>query len=102
MEQLQTKLFEAATLNSITSLQQLLIDDQLILERALVNCFNETPLQVATMLGHVDFVRKIIGLQPRLVNELNSQLSSPLHMAAAKGNVAVVKALLSVDNLTCW
>ncbi|KAG6389343.1 hypothetical protein SASPL_150811 [Salvia splendens] len=66
MERLQTKLFEAATQNSITSLQQLLIDDPLILERALVNRFNETPLHVAAMLGHVDFVREIIGLQPQL------------------------------------
>ncbi|KAL1532600.1 ankyrin repeat-containing protein BDA1-like [Salvia divinorum] len=101
MEQLQTKLFEAATQNSIASLHQLLIDDPLILERALVNRFNETPLHVATMLGHVDFVREIIGLQSQLVNELNSQLSSPLHLAAAKGNVGVVKALLSVDNRAC-
>ena len=101
MEQLQTKLFEAATRNSITSLQQLLIDDPLILERSLVNRFNETPLHVAAMLGHVDFVREIIRLQPKLVNELNSHLSSPLHLAAAKGHVGVVKALLSVDNQAC-
>ncbi|KAL1532601.1 ankyrin repeat-containing protein BDA1-like [Salvia divinorum] len=101
MEQHQTKLFEAATQNSITSLQQLLIDDPLILERALVNRFNETPLHVAAMLGHVDFVREIIGLQPQLVNELNSQLYSPLHLAAAKGHAGVVKALLSVDNHAC-
>ncbi|XP_047973977.1 ankyrin repeat-containing protein BDA1-like [Salvia hispanica] len=101
MEQLQTKLFEAATRNSITSLQQLLIDDPLILERALVNRFNETPLHVAAMLGHVNFAREIIRLQPKLVNELNSHLSSPLHLAAAKGHVGVVKALLSVDNQAC-
>ncbi|KAG6421498.1 hypothetical protein SASPL_118052 [Salvia splendens] len=60
MEQLQTKLFEAAMQNSITQLQQLLIDDPLILERALVNRFNETPLHVAAMFGHVDFVREIV------------------------------------------
>ncbi|XP_042035877.1 ankyrin repeat-containing protein BDA1-like [Salvia splendens] len=102
MERLQTKLFEAATQNSITSLQQLLIDDPLILERALVNRFNETPLHVAAMLGHVDFVREIIGLQPQLVNELNSHLSSPLHLAAARGHVGVVKVLLSVDNRACF
>ncbi|XP_042043358.1 ankyrin repeat-containing protein BDA1-like [Salvia splendens] len=101
MERLQTKLFEAATQNSINSLQQLLIDDPLILERALVNRFNETPLHVAAMLGHVEFVQEIIGLQPQLVNELNSHLSSPLHLAAAKGHVGVVKALLSVDNQAC-
>ncbi|KAL1532602.1 hypothetical protein AAHA92_32589 [Salvia divinorum] len=48
MKRLQTKLFGAATQNSITLLQQLLIDDPLIVERALVNRFNETPLHFAS------------------------------------------------------
>ncbi|XP_057799749.1 ankyrin repeat-containing protein BDA1-like [Salvia miltiorrhiza] len=101
MEVLQAKLFEAATQNSITSLHHLLIDDPLILDRALVNCFNETPLHVAAMLGHDDFVQEIVGLKPELVNELSSQLSSPLHLAAAKGHLGVVKALLRVDSQAC-
>ncbi|KAH6782955.1 hypothetical protein C2S52_007914 [Perilla frutescens var. hirtella] len=101
MEKLQTKLFEAATQGSISSLQQLLKDDPLILHRAVVNCFDETPLHVAAMLGHVDFVKEIIGRKPQLVNELNSQKSSPLHLASAEGHVDVVRALLSADQSTC-
>ncbi|KAH6782952.1 hypothetical protein C2S52_007911 [Perilla frutescens var. hirtella] len=101
MEKLQTKLFETATQGSISSLQQLLKEDTLILDRAVVNSFNETPLHVAAMLGHVDFVKEIIELKPQLVNELNSQKSSPLHLASAKGHVDVVKALLSADQGTC-
>ncbi|KAH6782943.1 hypothetical protein C2S52_007902 [Perilla frutescens var. hirtella] len=101
MEKLQTKLFEAATQGSITSLQRLLNDDPWILDRAVVNSFNETPLHVAAMLGHVDFVKEIIRIKPQLVNELNLQQSSPLHLASAKGHVHVVRALLSVNEGAC-
>ncbi|KAH6761359.1 hypothetical protein C2S51_018308 [Perilla frutescens var. frutescens] len=101
MENLQTKLFEAATQGSITSLQRLLNDDPWILDRAVVNSFNETPLHVAAMLGHVDFVKEIIRIKPQLVNELNLQQSSPLHLASAKGHVHVVRALLSVNEGAC-
>ncbi|KAH6761357.1 hypothetical protein C2S51_018306 [Perilla frutescens var. frutescens] len=101
MEKLQTKLFEAATQGSISSLRQLLKDDPLNLHRAVVNCFDETPLHVAAMLGHVDFVKEIIGRKPQLVNELNLQQSSPLHLASAKGHVDVVRFLLSVDKRAC-
>ncbi|KAH6826286.1 hypothetical protein C2S53_012247 [Perilla frutescens var. hirtella] len=101
MEKLQTKLFEAATQGSISSLQQLLNDDPLILDRDVVNSFNETPLHVAAMIGHVDFVKEIIQLKPQLINELNLQQSSPLHLASAKGHVDVVRFLLSVDKGAC-
>lgn len=101
MEKLQTKLFEAATQGSVNSLQQLLKDDPLILDRAAVSCFNDTPLHVATMLGHIDFVKEIIRIKPQLVDELNSQQSTPLHLASAKGHVEVVRALLSVDGRAC-
>ncbi|KAL8063148.1 hypothetical protein ABFX02_01G009100 [Erythranthe guttata] len=101
METLQSKLFEAASKGSISSLHKLLKDDPLILDRISVNCFSETPLHVAALLGHVDFVKVIIKAKPELTSELNFQHSSPLHLASAKGHVDVVKALLSVDHRTC-
>ncbi|PKI69003.1 hypothetical protein CRG98_010581, partial [Punica granatum] len=36
------------------------------------------------MLGHSEFVSKILSLKPELACELNSQRSTPLHLAAAK------------------
>ncbi|KAL7121851.1 hypothetical protein ACP275_01G009600 [Erythranthe tilingii] len=101
METLQSKLFEAASKGSISSLHKLLKDDPLILDRISVNCFSETPLHVSALLGHTDFVKEIIKSKPELASELNSQHSSPLHLASAKGHVDVVKALLSVDHRTC-
>ncbi|KAH6782940.1 hypothetical protein C2S52_007899 [Perilla frutescens var. hirtella] len=101
MERPESKLFEAAAKGCLISLQQLLSDDPLILDRVIANYYSETPLHVAAMLGHIDFVKEIIHIKPQLTNELNSQLSSPLHLASAKGHVDVVRALLSVDHHTC-
>ncbi|KAK6119703.1 hypothetical protein DH2020_046549 [Rehmannia glutinosa] len=98
---LETKLFEAAAKGNINSLQKLLNDDPLILDRVSLNCFSEAPLHVAALLGHIDFVKEIISIKPELTSELNLHQSSPLHLASAKGHVDVVRALLSVNPRTC-
>ncbi|KAK4412664.1 hypothetical protein Salat_2913500 [Sesamum alatum] len=99
MERLEAQeLFEAAAQGNINSLQKLLKEDCLILDRVVVNILSETPLHVAAMLGHVDFVKEIIRIKPQLTSELNSFGSSPLHLASAKGHVDVVMVLLSVDD----
>ncbi|KAK6162018.1 hypothetical protein DH2020_001859 [Rehmannia glutinosa] len=98
---LETKLFEAAAKGNINSLQKLLNDDPLILDRIEVNNFSETPLHVAALLGHIDFVKEIISKKPELTSELNLHQSSPLHLASAKGHVDVVRALISVNPRTC-
>ncbi|KAL8064271.1 hypothetical protein ABFX02_01G079600 [Erythranthe guttata] len=97
-----TKLFEAAMEGSVSSLQKMLNEDPLILDRFSINCFSDTPLHVAAMLGHVDFVKEIVRTRPHLVNESNSHRSSPLHLASAGGHLDVVKAILSVgDHRSC-
>ncbi|KAK6119700.1 hypothetical protein DH2020_046568 [Rehmannia glutinosa] len=98
---LETKLFEAAAKGNINSLQKLLNDDPLILDRVSLNNFSETPLHVAALLGHIDFVKEIISKKPELTSELNLHQSSPLHLASAKGHVDVVRALISVNPRTC-
>ncbi|XP_051137630.1 ankyrin repeat-containing protein ITN1-like [Andrographis paniculata] len=101
MEDLEKKLYNAAVKGSTESLQELLRQDPIILERAVANSFSETPLHVAAMLGHSDFVREIVRINPRLTNELNSMQSTPLHLASAKGHVEVVRILIYVDPQTC-
>ncbi|KAG8375720.1 hypothetical protein BUALT_Bualt10G0129800 [Buddleja alternifolia] len=101
MEMVETKLFEAASKGSIDSLKKLLKEDLLILDRVFINCFSETPLHVAALLGHIDFVTEIIRIKPQLITELNSLQSSPLHLASAKGHVEIVRALLSVNPRMC-
>ncbi|KAL0394205.1 UNVERIFIED_CONTAM: hypothetical protein Slati_4386700 [Sesamum latifolium] len=101
MERLEAQLFEAAANGSITSLQGLLKKDPLILDRVVVGVSSETPLHVAAMLGHIDFVKEIVRIKPQLTSDLNSLRSSPLHLASANGHVHVVRLLLSVDPRMC-
>lgn len=53
------------------------------------------------MLGHVDFAKEILKRKPEFTKQLDSQRSSPLHLASAKGGVEVVKALLFFDPDMC-
>ncbi|KAF4375743.1 hypothetical protein F8388_014465 [Cannabis sativa] len=97
MEKVFSMLYEAAQEGNVTSLRQLLKQDKLILDRRIVinnNGFSETPLHVAAMLGHANFVREIITCKPELAKEVDAWHSTPLHLAVAKGHLETVKVLL--------
>ncbi|TXG61820.1 hypothetical protein EZV62_013183 [Acer yangbiense] len=68
----------------------------------MVGCYAETPLHIATMLGHLDFVQEILNRKPKLAEELDSWKLSPLHIATAKGYLDIVKILLSVNSEMCF
>ncbi|CAI9755740.1 unnamed protein product [Fraxinus pennsylvanica] len=84
MATLESMLFEAAAAGNVNSLQKLLQEDPLILDRVVVSCFHETPVHIAALLGHIGFVREILRRKPEFARELNLHLSSPLHLASAK------------------
>ncbi|KAK8597590.1 hypothetical protein V6N13_094993 [Hibiscus sabdariffa] len=98
---LESKLYEAAEEGNVTVLLELIRQDRLLLDRVLVNYAVETPLHVAAMLGHTDFVREIVQRKPEFIKQVDSKGSSPLHSASAKGYVEVVRALLDVDPDMC-
>ncbi|KAK2994872.1 hypothetical protein RJ640_001652 [Escallonia rubra] len=75
-------------------------EDRLTLARISVT-FNETPLHIAAMLGHAAFAKALVGYQPNLVRERDSQGCSPLHLASANGYVEIVKLLLVEDSSVC-
>ncbi|KAK6248920.1 hypothetical protein QUC31_020485 [Theobroma cacao] len=97
----ESKLYEAAEEGSVTTFLELIQQDRLLLDRVLVNYTTETPLHVAAMLGHTDFVKEIIHRKPEFTRELDSRGSSALHLASAKGYVEIVKALLFVNPDIC-
>lgn len=100
---MEKKLYEAAIEGSVISLLNLLENDALLLDRFTTgNCYPETPLHIASMLGHAEFVQEIVTRKPELAKELDLRRSySPLHLATAKGHLDVVKILLQVNADMC-
>ncbi|EYU40315.1 hypothetical protein MIMGU_mgv1a020104mg [Erythranthe guttata] len=84
------------------TLIKLIQTDPLILERTPITPHLETPLHVATMLGHESFAVELLNRKPGLAGQLDRQSSSPLHLAAAGGHVAIAKRLLMVDPDACY
>nr|GMD40542.1 ankyrin repeat-containing protein At3g12360-like [Ipomoea batatas] len=72
----------------------MLANDELILERITVTRFDETPLHIAAMRGHVEFAAAILERNIELASELDSRKMSPLHIASVRGNVRMVKLLV--------
>ncbi|XP_023640429.1 ankyrin repeat-containing protein BDA1 [Capsella rubella] len=67
--------------------------DPTLLEVIVING-EETPLHVASMYGHLSFVREILNIRESLGTELNKDGFTPLHIAASMGHVGVVRELL--------
>ncbi|XP_042758617.1 ankyrin repeat-containing protein BDA1 isoform X2 [Lactuca sativa] len=94
-------LYEASLDGNSTALLILLQEDPLILDRVTLHNNDDMPLHVASMLGHIEFVKEIVIRKPHLAMEPDSQRRLPLHIASAKGHVEVVKALVSASPETC-
>ncbi|XP_039027302.1 ankyrin repeat-containing protein At5g02620-like [Hibiscus syriacus] len=98
---MEKRLYNACLEGSKSSLLNLLQEDALLLDRFITGRYPETPLHVASMLGHLEFVDEILTRKPELAKEVDSRKSSPLHLAAAKGHLQVAKSLLQVDPDMC-
>lgn len=94
-------LHEASLSGSVDSLKQWMAEDPLIVARAAVSCFDETPLHIAAMHGHLDFAKFIVSHKPDMATAVNPQGRSPLHLATANGYVETVNVLLSVNSKVC-
>ncbi|KAL7120862.1 hypothetical protein ACP275_02G148100 [Erythranthe tilingii] len=95
------RLYKAAMEGNTETLINLIQTDPLILDRTPITPHLETPLHVATMLGHESFAVELLNRKPGLARQLDRQSSSPLHLAAAGGHVAIAKRLVIVDPDMC-
>ncbi|CAK9313194.1 unnamed protein product [Citrullus colocynthis] len=100
-ESIRKRLDEAAIEGNVATLLELLQQDPMLLARLNLNDFNETPLHVASLLGHVTFVDEILKRRPQLARDLDSRRCSALHLAAAEGSLDIVQILLRVDPDMC-
>ncbi|XP_034699429.1 ankyrin repeat-containing protein ITN1-like [Vitis riparia] len=76
-------------------------EDPLALARASVTCFDETPLHIAAMLGHLDFAKALASHKPDMAMAVDLQGRSPLHLASANGHIEIVNMLLSLNSNIC-
>ncbi|KAK8602135.1 hypothetical protein V6N13_058211 [Hibiscus sabdariffa] len=98
---MKRRVYDAAVQGNKILLLDLLGEDAVLLDRFITGRYPETPLHVASMLGHLEFVDEVIARKPELAKELDSHKSSPLHLASAKGYLQVAKKLLQVDPDMC-
>ena len=78
---MERRLHEASVSGNVEALEALIREDELILDKASVTCFDVTPLHVAALRGHVSFARAILSRKPKLATELDSLWRTPLHLA---------------------
>ncbi|GMP94881.1 hypothetical protein CsSME_00044154 [Camellia sinensis var. sinensis] len=98
---MEQTLHQAAIDGNVTLLHQILKKDPLVLYRLNSGWFGWSPLHVAALRGHANFVTEVLSLNPDLAEVLDSSQRLPLHLASAKGHVNVVQALTSVDPDMC-
>ncbi|XP_039165186.1 ankyrin repeat-containing protein BDA1-like [Eucalyptus grandis] len=91
---MESELYEAAIKGNVPSLLELLKTDKLLLDRVMIGNHTETPLHIAAMLGHLDFVKEILAQKAEMASVQDSQGSTPLHLAAAKGYLNIVESLV--------
>ncbi|KAJ9688027.1 hypothetical protein PVL29_013986 [Vitis rotundifolia] len=97
----EKRLYETSVDGNVNSLKQLMAEDPLALARASVTCFDETPLHIAAMLGHLDFAKALASHKPDMAMAIDLQGRSPLHLASANGHIEMVNMLLSLNSNIC-
>ncbi|KAD6794916.1 hypothetical protein E3N88_05812 [Mikania micrantha] len=91
---METKLYEASLTGDVESLNKLLHQDQLMLDRLSLTGFNETPLHIAAMRNHHQFAVVLLTQNPKLATALDMQRRTALHLASANGNLEMVKVIV--------
>ncbi|XP_061341455.1 ankyrin repeat-containing protein BDA1-like [Gastrolobium bilobum] len=95
------ELYEASSNGCVSTLNTLIQRDPLILSRVSLFPFIETPLHIASSLGHLEFCQVLRDIKPSLASEENSEGRCPLHLASAEGHTEIVKALLLTNPEAC-
>ncbi|KAI4353270.1 hypothetical protein L6164_002233 [Bauhinia variegata] len=94
------RLVEAASTGDVEYLLRLIEENCLLLE-AVVLVGAETPLHIASLCGHLNFVKKVVELKTKFAYELNQDGYTPLHLASANGHLVIVAELLKLGHDLC-
>lgn len=94
------RLIDAAKKGDVEQLHNLIKDNPLLLSTAAI-VDGQTPLHIACIAGHLQFVREVLILGLDFVEEINQDGFTPLHIASARGDVEIVRELLKVGTHLC-
>ncbi|KAJ1416851.1 PGG domain [Sesbania bispinosa] len=94
-------LYEASLNGCVGTLNTLIQKNPLILNRVSLSSFRETPLHIASLLGHSEFCEALLKRKPSFASEVDSEGRCPLHLASAEGHTEVVKALVRTNPAIC-
>ena len=101
-EVMEKKLYHACLKGDVETLEALMREDELTLSRiSISSCSNQTPLHLASMLGHFEFAKSLLSFERGFASRLDSQGRSPLHLASANGHPDIVQVLLEYDQNMC-
>ncbi|KAK9135880.1 hypothetical protein Syun_015210 [Stephania yunnanensis] len=90
------RLFEAARLGSVEALLEVLLDDPLILERALeLNQDGFSPIRITAINGDIELARELLKIDSSLCSLKDRDERTPIHLVAMKGRLDVMGELLS-------
>ncbi|KAL1093643.1 hypothetical protein V6Z11_D06G044700 [Gossypium hirsutum] len=98
---MEKRLYNATKNGDKNELLCLLHEDAQLLDRFTKARYPETPLHIAAMLGHSEFVDELLIRMPELAKELDSRRPSALHLAVGKGHGQIVIRLLQVNPDMC-
>ncbi|TYI75988.1 hypothetical protein E1A91_D06G045300v1 [Gossypium mustelinum] len=98
---MEKRLYNATKNGDKNELLCLLHEDAQLLDRFTKARYPETPLHIAAMLGHSEFVDELLIRMPELAKELDSRRRSALHLAVGKGHGQIVIRLLQVNPDMC-
>uniref|UniRef100_A0A803LBK8 PGG domain-containing protein n=1 Tax=Chenopodium quinoa TaxID=63459 RepID=A0A803LBK8_CHEQI len=87
------RLYDAALKGDVHSLNNLLQEDALILERCIIErgCYTQSPLHVAAKMGRLEFVKTILKKNLSMCFAHDGDGMTPIHVAAIHGQVGVLE-----------
>ncbi|XP_059311197.1 ankyrin repeat-containing protein BDA1-like isoform X3 [Lycium ferocissimum] len=97
---MDSKLFDASRTGNVAELMEILRSDPIIV-RPVGLADGDSPLHLACLGGHFNFVKELLKLRKEFAGELNQNGFSCLHIAAANGDLLIVKEILNMDIGLC-
>ncbi|KAI3991872.1 hypothetical protein MKX01_012817 [Papaver californicum] len=95
------RLFEVSQRGCVDSLRKLLKEVPSLTLDEVFTSFCRTPIHIAVMCGHVNFVKEVLIIKPELALKADSQGLTPLHLASARWHLGMVKVLLEANADAC-